>query len=116
MCVGDYKLGRLVRSIVRQGLFNVGGEITLLRNPDRVGVTIFPPSSANIQITIDQPAGLTTSAFMEPTHDLWNFNLLTHGDLPTREWHIIKLTGQGNIMVIEFTLPETVLAGDPPAG
>ena len=107
MCIGDWRLGRLIRSEI--SFFNIssGINITKQRNPQRVGLTVGVieapfANTAFIQLMVDD-IDFTILPFNRP---IFHCTLQTHGDLPTRKFDV----GMGSSVVqgawIEYFMPE----------
>ena len=116
MCVGDYRLGRLVRIQIFDEVITSPNEVLFPANMNRVGVSIFAPDSSSVQINWDVIISGTRGFLMLTTMEPLHFTLLTHGDLPTKSFVVFASIGDTQIQVIEYFLPESVLAGEPPAG
>jgi hypothetical protein len=110
MCLGDWRLGRMIRSYRTKNGINAT-PVTYNKNAQRVGIQ-FSADATDIQLAAYD---LTINGF-----NIWSssnqistspiFTLVNAGELPTLEW-VITVVG-GNLMtisVVEWFLPESVL-------
>ncbi len=116
MCVGDLRLGRLVRTVITDIEIANPDEVLFPANQNRVGVTIFAPNDSSVQINWDVLQSQTNGFFAITTMEPLHFTLLTHGDLPTKSFVIFANIANTQITVMEYFLPDSVVAGNPPAG
>lgn len=112
MCVSDYRLGSLIRSVIRAYSVTNAQTFTIPTNQERVGLTICPAAvTANgvTIVSIDGTAGIAVggSTYTFP----WHITTQTHGDLPT---HAFSGTGVNAVtpatgLIIEYFLPRKVI-------
>lgn len=112
MCVSDWRLGSLVRSVIRTFSVTSAQTFTIAANQERVGLTIAAFASSAIGsplISIDGLSGLIIggSTYTFPLH----ITMQTHGDLPT---HAFSGTGSNAVtpatgVIIEYFLPRSVI-------
>lgn len=111
MCVGDWRLGRLMRSQTTVQTPGIAGNATLPRNPQRVGLMIGVQST--LAIAAQQPvvsvAGVVV-LWMRAGENHAMFTMLEHGDLTTRDWSVLTPAAATPISFTEFFLPEEVIA------
>lgn len=111
MCIGDWRLGRLIRSEAKTFTPGIGGIVTLGRNMQRVGLLVSSQSvlnitTQNIQIAVD---GIIVGLLTLGEHQrLYTF--LEHGDLSTRSWTITTPVAANVVSTVEFFLPEKYIA------
>lgn len=127
MCIADWQLGRLIRSLPPRAV-GVGGTSLPLAvfNKDRVAISfaaigqdvaVVTPrvtATALLGFPIIQPASIvaiTDPIFAYTPH--LHFTLKDHGDLPMQAWNGISSTTGVVIIVIEYLLPEDVLSLTP---
>ena len=133
MCVGDWRLGRLIKPVITR--FNTLGSVNIAYppNPCRVGITLAQglgaaflsglsesggplPAAVSIsgelddayafKVLIDSNDGIIITSLALP----WHITLATHGALPTRRFSIASVLQDVNGLVIEYFLPEDVLS------
>lgn len=110
MCVGDYRLGRLITSFVRNISVGAASGVFLPPDPNRVGILFGGNSSNAIWITSDGPAA-ANQGFLVPISDKPQMiSLRDHGDLPTKGFNAIAIGGATVMQVTIFVLPESALA------
>lgn len=112
MCVSDYRLGSLIRSVIRTFSVTSAQTFTIEANQERVGLTILARgASANGSpiISVDGNDGFVIggSTYTFP----WHITTQTHGDLPT---HAFSGTGVNAVtpatgLIIEYLLPRSVI-------
>lgn len=114
MCVGDWRIGRLIRSHYLGSIVGTTGVINIPQNSQRVGLAISCISGTGITAPIAQ---LTTPDQQQVFTQITSFNgnlLLTikdWGDLPTRSLILVCLgTGSDTFTATEFIMPESYLA------
>lgn len=111
MCIGDWRLGRLIRTNAYTQTPGIGGTYTVRANPQRVGLTIqsFQTNTVigqSLSIAVDN----VTVLFLPPTSTIFHCTFLSHGDLPTRKFDITTPGTATVIGIIEYTLPEEFIA------
>lgn len=111
MCMGDWRLGRLIRS--RVSSWNATGSVNLvlLPNPQRVGVTfslssLGAGSAATATLSIDA----IIAAIFNSTYPSYHYSMINHGDLPTKRFEITASSTAPTGSWIEYFAPENVLA------
>lgn len=111
MCIGDWRLGRLIRTNAYSQTPGIGGTYTVRANPQRVGLTIqsFQTTTILVQspsIAVDN----VTVVFLPPTNTIFHCTFLAYGDLPTRKFDITTPGAATVLGIIEYTLPEEFIA------
>jgi hypothetical protein len=110
MCVGDYRLGRLIRSVVRSVNTSATASTTILASPQRVGIIFGISENAFINT---RSVGITVDGFdgfhISGNHPYLAFNMLEHGDLPTRKFVVSSLGSTAIFICVEQFLPEEAL-------
>lgn len=111
MCVGDWRLGRLIRSQGTDFSTSVASQLTFQRNAQRVAVMIaidplFAMSTGVTELTFDNLAVVTVN-FYNPMSII---SLQTHGDLPTHKFTIAASEDVVTGTITEFFMPEHYLA------
>lgn len=114
MCFGDWRAGRLIRSVTHALLTQASPDLILPANPQRVGVTICCTDVLGtfigyISAIEDDTANVL---FISPASSSpFHITLATHGDLPTRRL-VLALTGGASTLgsVIEYMATEEMLA------
>lgn len=110
MCIGDWRLGRLIRH--EWVTFDPAvGNRTFPANKQRVGIGFSGQTSSNLtqNISLQWDFSLTVM-FLPEIAGMLLFTLETHGDLPTREWIVRQDSNVDLVTVTQFFLPENVLA------
>lgn len=110
MCIGDWRLGRILTSVPRIVSIANGGTFTLPPSEQRVGV-MFIPDSAVLQ---GSAQNILSNGVIVGTMGLVPiaviFTLKDNGDLPTRQFEIVNaVAGAVTWGVTEWFLPEDVL-------
>lgn len=110
MCISDWRLGRLIRSVSTPFSTAAGTGLVYGRNPQRVGVTILmttpdPGSGGAFTIAFDGGGAGALPAENAPH----SFTLQSHGDLPTRAFVLAAGSAAGAGIVIEHFMPESYL-------
>lgn len=112
MCVGDWRLGRLVRSVVSNQSISAGVNAVLAANRQRVGVLVSMGGSATIAATMTtriQVDGLDV-CFLGSGQLSRLFTVQESGDLPTKQFTIVRGNIDFTACFVEFFLPEEVLS------
>lgn len=112
MCVGDWRLGRLIRSSIHNIVAPSSGDTLVERNRDRVGLTIATPDAlADNTVQVEVELGVFRSwVILTPDNCMMHITLSTHGDLPTRKWRCGSNLPGIDYIVTEYFLPERVLS------
>lgn len=110
MCLQDWRIGRLIRTVPRSVSLAAAATLTLGRNPQRVGFFIEMNATSragggNADLTIDG-APLNPFTAFQPAR---LFTVSDYGDLPTREIILTNNVGTTTFGVIEWFLPEQIL-------
>lgn len=111
MCISDYRIGRLIRSVPKDIAMTPGQVLTIVANPQRVGLDIFvatdTPTGFSVFIVavedciIDPPAVVPTR---------YSYRMTKDGDLPTRRFTVNNGDAAGHhVTVIEYIIPEAAL-------
>jgi hypothetical protein len=111
MCVSDWRLGRQIKTQHTAYSLAAAGTLTVPKNYQRVGIAIGtnnPQALITSRLAISVAGVSHTSLFSSQTRLL--FTLQTDGELPTLEWVLtaVGVTFTGSI--IEYILPEEILA------
>jgi len=111
MCVGDWRLGSIIRSVPRSLSLTNAQTLTLGKNSERVGVAIMSnvqSGSNQLSITIDGVGTFSIGSSTAQTQ--YKATLQSDGDLPMRQW---ILTGASVAayagLLIEYFLPRNVI-------
>lgn len=112
MCVSDYRLGSLIRSVIRTFSVTSAQTFTIAANQERVGLTIMgrgANTNGSPIISVDGNDGFVIggSTYTFP----WHITMQTHGDLPMRAF---SGTGANAVtpalgLIIEYLLPRKVI-------
>lgn len=107
MCLGDWRLGRLIRSYTHVHTLATTESTSIGANPQRVGLifgAFIPPSilGANLRISVD---GIGMTALTNGTTTV-KFTLANDGDLSTRSWTVLCNGATTAIGITELTMPE----------
>jgi len=114
MCINDWRIGRLIRSVFYPAEGHVGSTLTLPTNYQRVGLTLTAietavPTGGGI-LAQDGSTG-NTIFMLSPEASIFHCTLATHGDLPMRRWFFTPVGGTTlAFSVIEYIAPEEYLA------
>jgi hypothetical protein len=116
MCVGDWKRGRLIRSVGKAVTVAASSTVFLPANPQRVGLTIaVDATSASIgdilTVTVDGAALIVGALGQGGLH----ITMLTHGDLPSKRIGLQNIDVANPLVfaVVEYFLPEEALRVAP---
>jgi len=111
MCISDWRIGRLIRSVSSTQTPGIGASATLPRNPQRVGLLISAQSTLAISThyPIISVAGVVIS-WMRNGDNAMMFTMQQYGDLTTRDWSVLTPTAATVLSFTEFFLPEEILA------
>lgn len=112
MCVGDWRLGRFIRSQTSFLSVAAGFATVLPPSPQRVGI-YFSVSVTNSGANLSMGTGGAGDPILvsiNPTLCQYLISLKDHGDLSTKRWHM-ENDGLNTICAVtEFFLPEEMLA------
>lgn len=111
MCISDWRIGRLIRSVGTVWNTGSGVGVNIPPNKQRVGLTFAADAngaavSAAAILTFTGGGVLVIGNGRAMTH----ITLLTHGDLPTRGGIITTVVSLSTGAWIEYLLPEECLA------
>lgn len=110
MCVGDLRLGRLIKAIPKQLTITATVWTTIPADQQRVGLWIGLPVTGTVLIQLT-PGALTNGSIRQNNthHGIYFVSLYEHGNLPTLS-HDVTITGAvHNLAIVEFILPEAAL-------
>src|SRR3972149_4559685 len=110
MCVGDWRLGSLVRSVTVANSILTTASISIPANSSRVAITFVINGTAvtnNGSLFVD---GVQIGTIAPPAASLRHFTMLEHGDLPTKGWSFTNI-GPGTVIltVVEYFLPKSII-------
>lgn len=109
MCIGDWRLGTLIRTQVTTVSLAVASTI-ITPNAERVGIMFKVGTLAGgavPELSVDGVLlGNFLVGFSPPAFD---FTLATHGDLPTRQFTITNGVGTATIGVLEMFMPQSYI-------
>lgn len=111
MCIGDWRLGRLIRSQVFAWDTNILNPQPIPANNARIGLTICG-TTMSATITAGHAIrfeGIKTF-YLNPNNAFVHLTLETHGDLVTKACDIIATTTTASGSWIEYWMPEKYLA------
>jgi hypothetical protein len=111
MCMGDWRLGRLIRHQITAWDTAAGTGLIIMPSLQRVGLSIslstFATAVTNsVTISID---GIV-SGQMSQAVPFRHIDMLHFGDLPTRKFSVAGLSGNAAGVWIEYFAPEPALA------
>lgn len=118
MCVGDHRLGRLIRSRARVlTLDALTNHEVVPRDPNRVGLILASSNGVSFQATPDDFAPTNANGIRIISGFPQTFTLIGHGDLPTRRWLARESSAASGpvVMIIELFLPADTLNKSPDA-
>ena len=111
MCIGDWRLGRLIRSKITTANLTTGMSISIPADHNRVGVIA---GIGNQQSLLSTYARLSVDGtvifFLGNGIPAATFTLATHGELPTRAFSIVSIGATTIASFVEFFMPEEYLA------
>lgn len=117
MCMNDWRIGRLIRSVPRLAEVGPAASVTIPSNQNRVALHIgivteieivtdsLAPSNPTCIITLDGIKIFRMDVFTRNYY----LTLVSHGDLPTKSFVVGPASGFMDISIIESFLPESVL-------
>lgn len=110
MCIGDWRLGRLVR--IKSVTFDpTGPRPTFTANKQRVGIMFTGEVSTPLTQFVVLQLGSSNFLTFDPSScGPVLFTLEKHGELPTLEWTVNGNSTVDTVSVTEFFLPENVLS------
>jgi len=111
MCLGDWRLGRVIRHQITNFTNTVATYQICAANNQRVAVNIAAvgvnfPTTYFVDVQIDSLMVFHLTGTVNFVH----FDITQYGDLPTKSINIISTLSVGSIAVIEWFLPEDVLS------
>lgn len=111
MCVGDWRLGRQIRVKVTAVSQTTGTQADFPQDRQRVGITI-GMTVAQTSALVSARVAVDDIPLCVLTHEspLRHFTLAEHGELPTRKISFQSFAGTMIGAVIEYFLPEEVIA------
>lgn len=111
MCISDWRIGRLIRSVAKTATLGANGTLTINGSRQRVGISIAVPvvdQATAVGVSLSQGGVIlgvvcnSTPAFMA--------TLQTHGESPTLTLVATELCGNITIVsVIEYFMDESML-------
>ena len=113
MCVHDIRLGRLIRPKFNTTASGSASPIVLGVNQDRIAILVSQLTTSNVLIQFNVAAFTSPNLIIQTEQQPFLLSLMLHGDLPMRSM-VIATTAAIQLDVIEFFLPEAVLAENPP--
>lgn len=112
MCVGDWRLGRNIRCVVREMITPLSSATVLLpASQQRVGIRFnILTTGDSFQVFVVTPDGVRNIASLGTVVQTAFFTVLEHGNLPMLNFSVLDQFGaQAIVGVQEFFLPESVL-------
>jgi len=111
VCVGDYRLGRLVRSQAKIVILGIAVQEIVPSDPNRVGLIIVPSAALDAIIGTDDITVTTANGWLINATSRFILSVIEHGDLPTKRWSGKEGTplAGATLLVIEQFLPPAVL-------
>ena len=110
MCVGDWRLGRLIRSQTFDWDTNVLSPQPIAANPNRVGLSV---SGHTLSSTVTAGHRLRSEGkvirYLLATTSFYHLSLWEHGDIVTKAFDIAVSTTVAVGTWTEYWLPEEVL-------
>lgn len=111
MCVSDWRIGRLLRSQATAFHLTIGATHDILPNQQRVAIHIAGEDDAHAVPTFLRL--LVNDVLLAIRYDILSeayYSIKDYGDLVTGKWTISPPAGGSYITVVEWFLPEGVLA------
>lgn len=109
MCVGDWRIGRFLRS-VSTVLTHGQVSIAIPQNRQRVGLFIWPGASADVLFVLTQLGGNTVSFASVNINAPLALTLKEHGHLVTKAYTVSTLTASTDTVWTEVIATEEILA------
>jgi len=111
MCIGDWRLGRLIRRKITTANLTTGLSISIPEDRQRVGVIAGIGSQQALltsyaRVLVDG----TVILFLGNGVSSATFTLVTHGELPTRPFSIVSVGATTIASFVEFFMPEEYLS------
>lgn len=110
MCIGDWRLGAVIRSVVSEKLTLATTSTIILANNTRVGITIglAIPGATTASYGTVKPEGLQL-VLLNSSHPFVHFTLATHGDLSFRSFTLTAANINCQFGIVEYFMPEEYL-------
>jgi len=114
MCVSDWRVARLIRCRLIAAITPPETAYILPSNRQRVGVSFaITPVAGNALIQVrNSDAFVSMNEIVAPFQFL-HFTVKSHGELPTLRWNLTTDGIVTVVTIVEYYLPEDVLALDP---
>lgn len=133
MCIGDWRLGRLIKTIITPFDTTAGLNCIILPSRQRVGLTIMGGSGVELALTFSEgggplpaavaglgnldenfPIGLlidgVDGAYLTAFSGYFHITMATHGELPTKRFVLNTEIQPARGLHIQYTMPEEYLA------
>lgn len=114
MCVSDYRIGRLIRYNTQVASVSAAGTMTMLANPQRVGLLIcsaIPTIVVSQYITVS--IGGNIIAYLFSSAPILMLDIRQHGSFVQQAVLLTSVGATDNLSITEFILPEDYLAALP---
>jgi hypothetical protein len=110
MCIEDWRLARLVRSVQQAQTIAANGTFTLAANMQRVGLTV-----GSVGTAISSLAQITIAVngigfwSLKQNETYFHATIVTHGDLVTKSWAFTPIAFSPVLGITEYLMPEGYL-------
>lgn len=117
MCMTDWRIGRLVRSVTTQFSLPQLTQANVVQNMQRIGWDLSPNSPMTFQVDSLGPSiglarvvvnGKNTFLITQTSLEI-SVRLTTHGDLPTKPFVISNFDADNAFNLTEYFMPEEYL-------
>ena len=111
MCVGDWRIGRLIRSNINYLAAAASATVSVPASMQRVGIEFANGTFASNDLAaVHISTGGSILYYMSNGVGRIRLTMKDDGDMPTRAWTITNgSTSSGNIAIVEYFLPEEVI-------
>ncbi len=106
MCVGEFQLGRRIRTVRRRFVVTTTSAVLVASNQQRVGLRITAPDNNIVTVDMNPTAVAGRGFTLAPGDKPCYFSLAVDGDMPTRSFSIVGDFGTANVVILESFLPE----------
>lgn len=112
MCIKDWQVGRLIRSVARNVTVGASSVSIVGSDKQRAGIYFWNSGTTTIFVGDTGTMAVNTGIALETLTDSKQYSLPTYGDFATHAFDAIGSGAGGNLYVVELMLTESALALD----